>query len=198
MAKLKDLIAKYKDLSKELAQKAKLSETVTIVAVKAVEVFYKQRIFKDGKDSNGAQIGDYSVIPFYINPQSPNLLGVKKGGLKPIGKTGQTKFKNGNPHKTAYLANGYKELRQKTGRQSAKVDLNLSGSLSASIRTGRRGAFVVLGYTNAQKALVMQGNEKRFKKNISALSQKEQQTYRAAARAELERLVQQVLKTNKK
>ncbi len=194
MAKLKDLIAKYKDLQKDLSNKSKISERVTIVAAKAVEAKYKTRIFKDGKDSNGGLIGDYSTKPFYINPKSETLIGVKKGNIKPIGKNGQKQFKSGKPHKTSYLAGGYKELRQKTGRQSAKVDLNLSGSLLAAIQTGRRGQFVVLGYTSTKKFLVMQGNEKRFNKKIANLSTAELQTFRNSARGELLRLVNETIK----
>ena len=198
MANIKDLIAKYKNLQKELTNKSKISERITIVAVKQVEAEYKTRIFNKGKATNGDLIGDYSTKPIYISPQSPNLIGVKKSNIKPIGKNGQNKFQNGKPHKTAYLANGYKELRQKTGRQSAKVDLNFSGSLFASIQTGRRGQFVVLGYTNTKKFLVMQGNEKRFKKQISALSNSEKTTFNRAARAELVKLVNETLKRVRK
>lgn len=197
MSKLKDLIVKYKSLSIDLKNKQKISESSTIVAAKATEAVFKKRIFVEGKDSNGALIGDYSVKPMYINPAAPSLLGVKKSGLKPVGKNGQKKFKNSNPHKTVYLATGYKELRTKTGRQSAKVDLNLSGSLSASIQTGRRGQFVVLGYTSQKKFLIMQGNEQRFNKQIDRLSQKELDTFRAAAKLELERMVAKILKQNK-
>lgn len=194
MATIKDLIAKYKDLQRDLLNKSKISERVTIVAVKAVEIEYKTRIFREGKDSSGGQIGDYSTKPLYINPKSQTLIGVKKSNIKPIGKKGQKQFKNGKPHKTAYLPSGYKELRQKTGRQSTKVDLNLSGSLLAAIQTGRRGKFVVLGYTNTNKFLVMQGNERRFNKKISNLSTKELNTFRRAATLELSRLVNETLK----
>ena len=198
MANIKDLIAKYKDLQRELINKTKISERVTIVAVKQVEAEYKTRIFNKGKATNDDFIGDYSTKPIYINPQSPILIGVKKSNIKPIGKGGQKQFLNGKPHKTAYLMGGYKELRQKTGRQSAKVDLNLSGSLLASIQTGRRGQFVVLGYINTKKFLVMQGNEKRFGKQISALSTSEKNTFNRAARVELAKLVNETLKRVRK
>jgi len=84
MATIKDLIAKYKDLQRDLLNKSKISERVTIVAVKVVEVEYKTRIFREGKDSSGGQIGDYSTKPLYINPKSPTLIGVKKSNIKPI------------------------------------------------------------------------------------------------------------------
>lgn len=197
MSNLKNLIAKYKSLSLDLKNKQKISESSTIVAAKATEAVFKKRIFVDGKDSNGGAIGDYSTQPFYINPKATTLLGVKKSGLKPVGKNGQKRFKNGNLHKTVYLTGGYKELRTKTGRQSAKVDLNLSGSLLASIQTGRRGQFVVLGYTSQKKFLIMQGNELRFNKQIDRLSQKELDVFRAAARLEVERMVAKILKQNK-
>lgn len=189
---LNERLDKYKALARVLKDQAALNERVLTVAAKATEGVFKQRIFKEGKDANGALIGDYDTKPFYINPKSPSLVGVKKGNLKPIGKTGQKKFKDGTPHKTTYLPNGYKELREKTGRQSAKVDLNLSGASAASIQTGKRGNFVVLGFTNLKRALILEGNERRFGKRIFAISAKERQVFANAAADEIQKIVKQI------
>jgi len=89
-----------------------------------------ERIFDDGLKTDGGSIGQYSTKPIYVNPET---LTVKKSiGVKE-GKTGEKIFKSGKkkgePHKTKYLAGGYKELRDKVGRQSAFVDLRFSGEM---------------------------------------------------------------------
>ena len=151
---------------------------------------YKQRIFFNGLDSSGSAIGQYSVNPFYINPLS--LTTVSSGGIKPEGKKGQTVFKNGNPHKTKYLADGYKELRNLTGRNSDKVDLNFSGSLFQSIKIVEKGLESVVTYTNSDLAEIMEGNETRFSKEISTVSNEERELGETASRNELLAILEEI------
>ena len=98
-----------------------------------------ERIFDNGLTTTGASIGQYSTNPIYVNPLSlPS--GVKKSiGVK-SGKTGETVFKSGQKkgqkHKTKYLAGGYKELRNKVGRQIAYVDLSFSNELRFDFGNG--------------------------------------------------------------
>lgn len=89
------------------------------------------RIFDEGDKADGSPIsGQYSTKPIYVNPDT---LSVKKNIGVLSGKTGQTTFKSGKregeKHKTKYLAGGYKELRDKVGRQTGFVDLRFSGEL---------------------------------------------------------------------
>jgi len=93
------------------------------------------RIFEDGRKSDGSLIGQYDTkTPFYVNPNYTPSKGQKKipgiGSLKPIGKHGDTVFKNGKPHVTAYVKN-YKDFRNKMVRRIDKVNLVLSGELSS-------------------------------------------------------------------
>jgi len=89
------------------------------------------RIFEEGENAEGGNIGTYnSTNPLYINPNTSP----KK--LAPKGKDGQTKFKNGKPHKTAYVSS-YKDYRSKIGRQVSKVDFILSGELRSDFSNGR-------------------------------------------------------------
>ena len=151
---------------------------------------YKQRIFFLGLDTSGGSIGQYSVNPFYINPLS--LTTVSAGGVKPQGKNGQSVFKNGNPHKTKYLTQGYKELRDLTGRQSNSVDLNFSGSLFQSIKVTESGSVSAITYTNDEMANIMVFNEDRFAKDISTVSNEEREMGETAARNELLAILEEI------
>jgi len=151
---------------------------------------YKQRIFFNGLDTSGSSIGQYSVNPFYINPLS--LTTVSAGGVKPQGKNGQSVFKNGNPHKTKYLTQGYKELRDLTGRQSNTVDLNFSGSLFQSIKVTESGSLSAITYTNDEMANIMVFNEDRFAKDISTVSETEREMGETAARNELLAILEEI------
>ena len=151
---------------------------------------YKQRIFFLGLDTSGGSIGQYSVNPFYINPLS--LTTVSASGIKPQGKNGQSVFKNGNPHKTKYLTQGYKELRDLTGRQSNTVDLNFSGSLFQSIKVTESGSVSAITYTNDEMANIMVFNEDRFAKDISTVSNEEREMGETAARNELLAILEEI------
>lgn len=123
----KEYIAK---LEKKLSNIKTFSDPLRVAAFDVTAIM-GQRIFDEGKKTDGTEIGSkYSDKPLYINPNVLKEINVKATGLGvPRGKTGKTKFKNGEPHKTKYLAGGYEELREKVGRQTSFVDLRLSGEL---------------------------------------------------------------------
>ena len=89
---------------KAIAQDSNTQKRVSQAAAFRVIAEYKTRIFVDGLATDLQPIGQYSFTSFYINPNSPQLFGVSSSAIKPAGKKGQTTFKNGNPHKTKYLA----------------------------------------------------------------------------------------------
>lgn len=151
---------------------------------------YKQRIFYQGLDSSGSSIGQYSVNPFYINPNT--LISVSSGGITPEGKNGQKVFINGNPHKTKYLTQGYKQLRDLTGRQSQTVDLNFSGSLFQSIKVTEEGLSSKVTYTVDSLADIMVAQEDRFGKEISTVSDNEREMGEIAARNELLAILEEI------
>ena len=182
-------IARLKILSEVIANE-NTARRISQAAAFQVIAEYKQRIFFDGLDSSGSAIGQYSVNPFYINPLS--LTTVSAGGIKPEGKNGQTVFKNGNPHKTKYLTQGYAELRNLTGRQAEKVDLNFSGSLFQSIKVTENGIVSAVTYTNDSMADIMESQEARFGKDISTVSNDEQEIGETAARNELLAILEEI------
>lgn len=175
-----------------LSDSKRIQDRITLVAAKEVEADYKDRIFADGKDSKGAPIGRYSTKPFYAGGKQ--LRGLPKGKFRPEGKNGDKKFKNGKNHKTRYLKDGYKEFRERAGRQSGKVDLNLTGASQQTIQVGKKGEGIVLGFTNAKRLKILEGNEKRFRKNIFDLSSGEQTTFQIAADREMRFIISQILR----
>lgn len=97
-----------------------------------------ERIFDEGKKEDGTDISSrYSTTPIYVNPEK---LTVNKNIGALMGKTGEKIFKSGKkkgqPHKTKYLAGGYEELRDKTGRQTNYVDLIFSNELRTDFSNG--------------------------------------------------------------
>ena len=182
-------IARLKILSEVIANE-NTAKRISQAAAFQVIAEYKQRIFFNGLDSTGNEIGQYSVNPFYINPLT--LTTVKASGIKPMGKNGQSVFKNGNPHKTKYLTQGYAELRTLTGRQAAIVDLNFSGSLFQSIKVTENGSISAVTYTNDEMSNIMESNEARFSKDISTVSVDERELGEEAARNELLAILEEI------
>lgn len=191
---LKDYIKQLENFTKLLANDKEIANKITLVAAKEFEGTYKKRIFVMGKDSKGRQIGNYSIKPFYIAKTSKTLIGVKKSGFSPQGKNGKAKFKNGKTKKSRYLKNGYKELRERAGRQSKTVDLNLSGSLFNSMQTGIRGNLVVFGFSDAKNIQKANGQEKRFRRVIFAPSKNELEVFANAVNREFKKLINDILK----
>lgn len=87
-----------------------------------------ERIFDEGRTTEGTTIGQYDDEPMYVS-----LAVAPKPKGRPIGKTGKSKFtsgkKAGQDHKSRYFPTGYKGYRDNVGRQTAKVDLSLTGEL---------------------------------------------------------------------
>lgn len=101
------------------------------IAARSVHALQVQRIFKEGRKSDGSDIGQYnSTNPLYVNPKtSPgNTSGIKP----PRGKNGDTHFKSGKKegqaHKTTYVES-YRAYKGLIGRNNDKVNLRLSDDL---------------------------------------------------------------------
>lgn len=165
-------------------------ERISTAAAFRVIAELKQRIFSDGLATDGTLIGTYSTTPYYQNPI--NLIGVSTSGVKPEGKNGQSVFLNGKAKKTKYLAEGYSELRQLTGRQNATVDLNFSGSVFNSLQVGVRNGRAVIEFTNTESAEILEANETRFGKNIIEPSEQEREAGREAASLEIQAILDEL------
>ena len=160
-----DFIVKLKDRLKKLEQNLPLK-----TAVLSVHSIMVDRIFNKGENANSGKIGKYnSTDELYVNPKfSPKKFPTK-------GKTGKTKFKNGNIHKTGFFKS-YKDFRSAQGRQTGFVNLNLSGILfrdfAASLTRVNANQYQT-GLKNKANIGKLEGNEDRFGNNIFKLTKSE-------------------------
>lgn len=101
-----------------------------------------QRLFMKGIGGNGQPLGQYSTNPMYASasiwknksrykPQGKNVNLTKNGKRKP----GSGTFANGNPRKSMYLPQGYKQLRELQGYETGFVNLQYAGDLYDDFRT---------------------------------------------------------------
>jgi len=88
-----------------------------------------------------------------------------------------------------YKDGPYKKLRQKEGRQTSKVDLEMTGSLRRSLVVGTSGGNVVLGFNRAEEATIAAKNEERYKKDIFAPSKTEVRAGNLAVTREIDYIV---------
>ncbi len=129
-----------------------------------------QRVFDAGNDVDGTGIGKYSTTPMYYS-LSQKTSQVRSSSLRPGGKNSTSpEFANGKKRKSQYFPGGYSEFRSAVGRQNAKVDLRLTGSLLRSIQVGIGSNQVSLGFNNDDEFLKAKANEERFNKVIFAPS----------------------------
>ena len=90
-----------------------------------------KRLFDEGEGAQG-KLGKYSTdAQYFTKKQFKN-----KGAFKAKGKTGKTKFENGEPHQSMYLEQGYQELKQIQGYESSFVNLTYSSDLRNDFSTG--------------------------------------------------------------
>ncbi len=119
-----------------------------------------RRIHNDGVAVDGSQIGHYDALtPLYVNPSRST----RKFPVK--GKTGKTRFDNGNPHKTAYF-DSYKKYRDEIDKETAVVNLQLSGKLKLSFVLEQQGADWLIGFKNDYGKKISERQEEKWGKQI--------------------------------
>ncbi len=182
-----DTIASYNEKLRKFYTDLEANNRPFALAVQTSVQQIGNRIFVDGKKTDGSAIGSYnSTNEIYIDPNTaPTQQGFSK---PPKGKTGKSVFKStGKPHKTQFFES-YKDYRSTTGRESAFINLRNSGDLQSDFRKAKEGEpanptkinqnhytiqldrkDALTGVSNAKK---LQGNEDRFGE-ISTPSQKE-------------------------
>jgi hypothetical protein len=135
-----------------------VSSSLFLPAVNELLAEVKNRISRDGKNTGGSKIGDYSSKEGWFSKDQF----AQKGSFKNKGKTGK-------PTKsTMYLAGGYKQLRQIQGRSTAGVNETYSGSTMASYQLEVRSEDIVTGMVNERSAKIREGQEKKFGTIFSA------------------------------
>ncbi len=168
------------------------------IAATTTTVEMASRIFVQGKSTAGDKIGDYSTKGLYLSDSFiatlPKIQATHKG------KTGRSKFKNGDEHKSTYF-DGWKGVRDEAGRQTEKVDLSFIGDLQSEFTNSPVGSpaskatprqinvnnyeIAVTSEANVNKA---RGNEKHFNKEIFEISEGEKKLFYDVAEFELKKL----------
>lgn len=194
-----------------------LAADVLIPAAVELLATIKNRVFVEGRGTNDNNIGEYSRKPAYFSASQF----LKGGGFIPQGKKGnigdrlvptvrlkQTGVKR-NPakykhyslvkpgkkmesRKSMYLKEGYKELRDIQGLQTAFVDLKYSGSLANSYQYEQMGQTVVLGLTDNENAKKRNGLENKYG-NVFYASESEIATVNSQITYSLSRLIRSTL-----
>lgn len=144
----------------------RITDAAIIPAGSVLLARIKNRVINEGKGSGGNKIGNYSTKPTYFRRDQF----VKKGAFKAQGKTGKGAKKNGQPRRSMYLQNGYAQLRQIQGRQSAFVNLEYSGDTLLSLQMNRAGNTVQIGFIRQKASVVRKALERRYGSVFTATS----------------------------
>lgn len=180
--------------------KEEMRSRILFAAGLAMEAEMKDRIFGQGKDSEGNSIGNYSVKSAWFSREQF----VRQGAFKPNSKSGgevkvfnvKTKrkkivnvTKDFRETQSMWLKNGYKEFRDIQGRQTAFVDNKLSGDLEKSIQTVKINEDTVyIAITDKIGSDKRKGNEKHFGKSIYSASKTDKEVFIKAVNDEVQHL----------
>lgn len=161
------------------------------------------RIFVEGKDSDGNQIGTYNdTTPIYANPNTtpgrkftPQGKASNFSAKKEGSGTGDT-FKNGKPRKTKYFPS-YKSLKEVIGQESNFVNLEFTGDLKSDF--SNRGNVVKVNaheYVSGVRdhnALKIEGQEDHFNTTIFQHTKREVDTFYEVAGKEFNLLFKKLV-----
>lgn len=100
-------------------------ESVVVPAANKMVATIINRNVNEGRNTDGSKRTPYSTTPMYATPQQF----IQKGAVKPRGKNGNTTKKNGQPNKSMYLPEGYKQLRSIQGRRVDVKNYEYTGDL---------------------------------------------------------------------
>lgn len=157
-------------------------DTVFVEAVASTHEMMDTRIFEDGENAAGGKIGNYATSPgLYVNPKSAQ---VRKKSFTPKGKTGKTKFEDGEPYKTRWF-DSYNKFQHTQPFASSSVNLRLTNNL----RSDFQNSLTVRGKLLASTGVKSDENEKKVEGfetkygSIFALSEKEKEHFYKTAQA---------------
>lgn len=165
--------AQFEKKTKDKIASLKVAEFILPFAVTA-NTEMSERIFEDGKNASNAKIGNYSTEEIYASQNKFN----NKSRFRPKGKSGKSKFKNGNIHKSMFLKNGYKELRQLQGYESGFVNLQYTGDLMTDFTKVKAvGEKVIVSVSRGINDMKIQGLENRYGRNIFKHTKQEKKKF---------------------
>lgn len=144
-----NLSTKLDELLASIPEVVKRAEEVSLQTMLGA---FLQRIFNEGKATDGNMIGVYSE-KFKIKASEVALSGLNKNARKRTDSIQEKRVL-------------YKQLRQIAGRQVQYVDLQFTDRLFKSIKVVELNDHYVLGFTDPDRAKIAHDNEIRFKKKI--------------------------------
>jgi len=161
-------------MAKEL--EARLSNLTTVIRAAAdkakiagvnyLKARYTTRIFTEGRKTDGGGIGRYSTTPTYVSIAGSRAKygsQVRTSALSPRGKNStDSTFKNGRSRKSQYFEDGYAGFRAQVGRQTERVDLNLTGNLRDSVEIGTRNNGLGIEIRDGENARLSQQLESKY------------------------------------
>lgn len=127
---MKLTLSEYIDKEKARLEALLADKRPLYFAAQSVVVDLSERIFTKGQSVSGGTFQYVDSPPMYINPKK--AFGSTEKLKPPRGKTGETKFKNGKPHKTTYVSS-YKALRGIVGREDSFVNWEATGELKLEL-----------------------------------------------------------------
>lgn len=179
-----------------------LSEDDTPLRIASYSVIAKQskRIFTDGMNASGAEIGQYSKEDIWINPNPPSgdFVPRNSGGFSPLkGKNGNTEFKSGRERKTSFFE-GWKGLREAQGLPTDNVKLDFTGELFSDFCNPQGNVPTTRKVSNTERVTSLRkplsvkklaGAEDRYRAPIGTLTSEERQTFFDTVRFEMRKLI---------
>lgn len=129
------------------------SDRVNRTALTTVLALEKKRIFENGQDSNGGQIGTYGTKPISIS---------KKNQAR---NTGQTYFKG-----------GYSEYKTAIGKNPGFVNLRNTDQMRMDYGILKNGQSWGLGFQNAENYNKSQWMQTKYDKDIFQITEAETNT----------------------
>lgn len=177
-------MAKYTLQQYEQKIKNQINDLVSLdaavfIAAKSASALMVERVFEDGKDANGNNIGKYDTQnEIWVSDENSPKSGNHKG--KP-NKKGESKN-----IKTTYYES-YADFRQKIGRESGKVNLRLFGRLQSDVANAPINKeplhySIAVGKESMDKII---GNEFRYGKKIFYHTLNERKTFVKILRYEI-------------
>lgn len=143
------------------------NERVLIAAANSVLIRQRDRIFNQGKASDESKIGQYGTKPISIS---------RNRQAKQTGKT--------------YFKGGYREYKSLTGKESGFVNLQDTGQMMMDLGTTvvAKGE-VGIGFSNQFNADKSEWAEEKYKKEIFASTDDEDELFSKVIEFELDKLL---------
>lgn len=166
-----------KQITEGIVEVIKAREVAAISGMNNLKADTVKRIFLRGEAIDGSAIGSYSKEPIYVSVKKNSQ--VRSSSLKPRGKNStDAKFKNGKERKSQYFPDGYSGYRAQVGRESEKVNLNLTGQTQQELGSPTvRNGLPSIEFVNDKTVEIAAGNEEHFGKTIFAVLEQEIDTF---------------------